>query len=76
MNLPHIRPVLDRFISRQPADLRAFLGRYHRDLDRKFRRYGKKPYPWILMPSWRILPSMLAQRPRGEDPAEDCREGS
>jgi hypothetical protein len=66
MNLPHIRPVLDRFISCQPADLRVFLGTYHRDLDRRFRRYGKKPYPWILMPSWRILPSMLAQRLRSE----------
>jgi hypothetical protein len=66
MKLPHIRPVLDQFISRQPADIRVFLGTYHRELDRKFRRYGKKPYPWILMPSWRILPSMLAQRLRRE----------
>jgi hypothetical protein len=66
MNLPHIRPVLERFISRQPADIREFLWTYHRDLDRKFRRYSKKPYPWLLMPSWRILPSMLAQRLRSE----------
>jgi hypothetical protein len=50
--------VRDRFIAGQPAEIRNFLDDHHRELDRKFRN---KPYPWTAMPSWRLVPSMLAQ---------------
>lgn len=61
MRLPPIRPSLERFMARQPAGIRKFLQDYHRSLDREFRSFRGRPYPWTDMPYWRILPVMLAR---------------
>jgi hypothetical protein len=61
MKLPDIKQTCDRFVRRQSPEIRGFFKKYFRTLERKFRKYRKRQYPWTKMPSWRLLPSMLAE---------------
>jgi hypothetical protein len=62
MRQPDIKRIRDKFVAEQPPGIRGFLESYFRTLNRKFRRYRNAQYPWTSLPSWRLLPLMLAQR--------------
>jgi len=64
MKQPGINQIRDRFVREQPPGIRAFLEAYFGALESRFRSYRNAPYPWTSLPSWRVLPLMLAERYR------------
>jgi hypothetical protein len=62
MKQPEIQRMRDRFVADQPPGIRSFLEAYFRKLDHKFRKCRHSQNPWTDLPSWRVLPLMLARR--------------